>query len=123
LNFYCSLFFFPSFFQQLFKTTNKQTTTKGTAAYKTVELDSYLDCKATQHREVQGHESKLFLSYFDVFEILQGGIDSGYRHVEEVQHRSSSIFFPFFLPPSISFNVLIHIERGYFTSRVRKSMW
>ena len=36
----------------------------GTAAYKTVELDTYLDDKAIQHRECEGHESELFLSYF-----------------------------------------------------------
>ena len=36
----------------------------GTAAYKTVELDTYLDDKPIQHREVEGHESELFLSYF-----------------------------------------------------------
>jgi len=36
----------------------------GTAAYKTVELDTYLDDKPIQHREVEAHESELFLSYF-----------------------------------------------------------
>ena len=36
----------------------------GTAAYKTVELDTFLDDRPVQHREVQGHESKLFKSYF-----------------------------------------------------------
>ena len=36
----------------------------GTAAYKTVELDTYLDDKAVQHREVQAHESDVFKSYF-----------------------------------------------------------
>ena len=36
----------------------------GTAAYKTVELDTFLDDKAVQHREVQGFESELFRSYF-----------------------------------------------------------
>ena len=35
-----------------------------TAAYKTVELDTYLDDVPVQHREVQGHESTLFKSYF-----------------------------------------------------------
>ena len=37
----------------------------GTAAYKTVELDTFLDDKPIQHREVQGFESDLFKSYFD----------------------------------------------------------
>ncbi|KAH9504746.1 hypothetical protein Btru_061855, partial [Bulinus truncatus] len=36
----------------------------GTAAYKTVELDTYLDDVPIQHREVQGYESELFKSYF-----------------------------------------------------------
>lgn len=40
----------------------------GTAAYKTVELDTYLDDAAVQHREVQGSESKRFLSLFPKFE-------------------------------------------------------
>lgn len=37
----------------------------GTAAYKTVELDTFLDDKPIQHREVQGHESSSFKSYFE----------------------------------------------------------
>ena len=36
----------------------------GTAAYKTVELDTFLEDKPIQHREVQGHESALFKKYF-----------------------------------------------------------
>ena len=35
----------------------------GTAAYKTVELDTLMDDKPIQHREVEGHESDLFKSY------------------------------------------------------------
>ncbi|XP_032222486.2 gelsolin-like protein 2 [Nematostella vectensis] len=53
----------------------------GTAAYKTVELDIYLNDKPVQHREVQGHESKLFMSYFDSLTILKGGVKSGFKHV------------------------------------------
>lgn len=52
----------------------------GTAAYKTVELDTYLDDKPVQHREVQGNESKLFKSYFPKgLTIMKGGAESGFR--------------------------------------------
>jgi gelsolin len=54
----------------------------GTAAYKTVELDTLLDDGPIQHREVQGHESDLFLSYFPTIHIMEGGVDSGFKHVE-----------------------------------------
>jgi len=37
----------------------------GTAAYKTVELDTFLGDKPVQHREVRDHESALFKSYFE----------------------------------------------------------
>lgn len=52
-----------------------------TAAYKTVELDTLLDDLPVQHREVQGHESKLFKSYFSTITLLKGGADTGFRRV------------------------------------------
>jgi len=60
----------------------------GTAAYKTVELDDHLGGKARQHREVQGYESDLFLGYFTIggvagIKLLSGGVDTGFKHVEE----------------------------------------
>ncbi|TGZ64642.1 hypothetical protein CRM22_006276 [Opisthorchis felineus] len=50
-----------------------------TAAYKTVELDTLLDDKAVQHREVDGFESDEFKSYFPVLEKLAGGYATGFR--------------------------------------------
>ncbi|KAM7426649.1 hypothetical protein ABFA07_022098 [Porites harrisoni] len=54
----------------------------GTAAYKTVELDTYLDDKPVQHREVMDYESDRFKSYFKVMSKWKGGADSGFRRVE-----------------------------------------
>lgn len=53
----------------------------GTAAYKTVELDTFLDDKPIQHREVQGHESSMFKGYFESILLLKGGADTGFRRV------------------------------------------
>lgn len=65
----------------------------GTAAYKTVELDTYLDDKAVQHREVQGHESERFKSYFNTIQILEGGAETGFRHVEPVEYKPRLLQF------------------------------
>lgn len=59
----------------------------GTAAYKTVELDDFLGGDPVQYREVQGSESKSFLSLFPKFVIQSGGIDSGFNHVEPEKYR------------------------------------
>lgn len=66
----------------------------GTVAYKTVELDTYLDDKAIQHREVQGLESEEFLEYFKgTLEINDGGIESGFRHVEREERGTMLVHF------------------------------
>mmetsp|Transcript_90697 Transcript_90697/g.174040 ORF Transcript_90697/g.174040 Transcript_90697/m.174040 type:complete len:363 (-) Transcript_90697:152-1240(-) len=56
---------------------------KGTAAYKTVELDDYFDGEPVQYRETEGHESHAFHQMFPHMVYLEGGIDSGFHHVGE----------------------------------------
>nr|CAX72851.1 gelsolin [Schistosoma japonicum] len=65
----------------------------GTAAYKTVELDTFLDDEAVQHREVDGFESDLFKSYFDRFETLAGGYASGFNHVKPNEYIPRLLVF------------------------------
>lgn len=61
----------------------------GTAAIKTVELDAALGGRAVQYREVQGHETEKFLSYFKPCIIPQeGGVASGFKHVEAEEHKT-----------------------------------
>jgi len=80
-----------------------------TAAYKTVELDTLLDDMPVQHREVQGHESKLFRSYFDSITLMKGGADTGFRrllpeayqprlfHIEKQADRKITASLPVYL--------------------------
>ncbi|KAK7291876.1 hypothetical protein RIF29_07376 [Crotalaria pallida] len=61
----------------------------GAAAIKTIELDAALGGRAVQYREVQGHETEKFLSYFRPCIIPQeGGAASGFKHVEAEEHKT-----------------------------------
>lgn len=53
-----------------------------------MELDAALGGRAVQYREVQGHETEKFLSYFKPCIIPQeGGAASGFKHPDVNEHQ------------------------------------
>ncbi|ESN97697.1 hypothetical protein HELRODRAFT_85143, partial [Helobdella robusta] len=82
-----------------------------TAAYKTVELDNYLDDAAIQHREVEGFESELFLSYFPSITIMEGGADSGFRKVGPTEYKPRLLHFSGFKQHVTVREVALHPNR------------
>ncbi|KAL8009560.1 putative villin headpiece, villin/Gelsolin, ADF-H/Gelsolin-like domain superfamily [Plasmopara halstedii] len=62
----------------------------GIAAYKTVELDDALGGVPVEHRECQGYESALFLSYFKAtgLEYLDGGMASGFNEIKRDEYAT-----------------------------------
>jgi gelsolin len=61
---------------------------KGTAAYKTVELDDLLGDVPVQYREVQGFESPEFMGCFGgKITIMKGGIESGFNKVKPEEYK------------------------------------
>jgi len=59
----------------------------GSAAYKTVELDDLLGDLPVQYRECGGNESKKFLTLFPQITILEGGVETGFRHVSAKEYK------------------------------------
>jgi gelsolin len=71
----------------------------GTAAYKTVELDEFLQGVASQHREVQTAPSDEFLALFPRISIRSGGVRSGFTHVEEAPKKEITTLLRVFMNP------------------------
>ncbi|EDO49236.1 predicted protein [Nematostella vectensis] len=59
----------------------------GTAAYKTVELDTYLNDVPVQHREIMNHESDMFKTYFKSITYLKGGAETGFNQVKPKEYK------------------------------------
>ena len=60
----------------------------GTGAYKIVELDDYFNRQITLVYEEQDYESFIFLSYFENIQIMQGGIESGFKQVGKIEYTN-----------------------------------
>ncbi|KAI5460286.1 hypothetical protein BGZ63DRAFT_245025 [Mariannaea sp. PMI_226] len=85
----------------------------GTAAYKTAELDEFLQGKATQHREVQVAPSDDFLTLFPRISVRSGGVRSGFRHVlsqGEGETEQRRMLLRVFKSPAAGANGLVVVE-------------
>ena len=60
----------------------------GTGAYKIVELDDYFNRQITLIYEEQDYETFIFLSYFENIQIMQGGIESGFKQVGKIEYTN-----------------------------------
>jgi gelsolin len=59
----------------------------GFSVYRTAELDTFLGGTAVQHREIQGYESPLFISYFKTTHFHDGAASTGKReHKNRLLH-------------------------------------
>jgi gelsolin len=83
----------------------------GTAAYKTVELDEFLQGSATQHREIQQQPSDEFVALFPRLSICSGGVRSGFRHVDtEAGPKEITTLLRIFKHPSVAgrYSIVVH---------------
>merc|ERR1712183_1159482 len=67
----------------------------GTAAYKMVEADDFLNGAAVQNRQVEGNEDPEFVELFDSLQYLEGGIATGFNKVEPTKEKP--LFYKFFV--------------------------
>lgn len=58
----------------------------GTGAYKIVELDDFFKGNVDLSLEMQGEESDEFFALFPEFIVMEGGIPSGFKKVEEIKY-------------------------------------
>lgn len=63
-----------------------------------------------QYREVQGNESKGFLDLFPKIKILEGGIDSGFNHVEKEEFNDKLLHITGYGKNIQVYQVKIHVD-------------
>ena len=73
-------------------------------------MDDFLDDEPVQYREVQGNESKGFLDLFSRIKILEGGIDSGFNHVEAEKFNNKLLHITGYGKKIQVYQVKIHVN-------------